>query len=155
MKKVLLSILTQAADEFKKEVAKQAEPGKEKERSYKRIFDDILQKTVIENMAKLFEAGYESIEEMLDITLETAAEISTAIRFCAAAKKANIAKELFRGNTKDLKHYHPALTCVDEAANALQAYLAYKVEQLEDKDGKKEKLAAFIKSNMAKEKERS
>ncbi len=148
MKKIFLSILTQVADDFKKEVAK-VDPGKE-QKSYKRIFDEILQKTVIENMAKLFEAGYESIDEMLEITLDTAAEISTTIKFCAAAKKANIAKELFRGN-KDLKHYHPALTCVDEAANALQLYLAYKVEQLDDKDDKKEKLAAFIKANMAKE----
>ncbi len=149
MKKIFLSIFTQAVDDFKKEVAKQVDPGKE-QKSYKRIFDEILQKTVIENMAKLFEAGYESIDDMLNITLDTAAEISTAIKFCAAAKKANIAKELFRGN-KDLKHYHPALTCVDEAANALQLYLVYAVEQLEDKDDKKEKLTTFIKSNMAKE----
>lgn len=152
MKKVLLSILTQAVNEFKKEITKQ-QPGSDKEpKSYKRIFDDILQRTVIENMNELFEAGYTSIEEALNVTIDTAAEISTAIRFCAAAKKAMIAKELFRVGSKDLKHYHPALTCVDEAANALQEYLAYKVGQMEDKDDKKTKLLAFIKENMAKEK---
>lgn len=149
MKKVLLDILKKAADEFTKEIAKPAEAGEK--RSYKRIFDDILQKTVIENMAKLFEAGYENLEELLELKLETAAEISTAIKFATAAKKASVAKELFRGS-KDLKAWNPALTCIDEAGNALQSYLVYAVEGMDDKDGKREKVLAYIRSNIAPQK---
>jgi hypothetical protein len=122
MKKILLKILNQAAAEFKKEVAKPADPNSDK--SFKRIFDDILQKAIIENIEKLFETGLETIEEALNISLDTAVEISTTIKFCVAAKKAVIAKDLFRVNTgKDVKDWNPALSCIDEAGNALQTYL--------------------------------